>query len=143
MLINKVHLLTTLVKYFLKMSLNWDYAQYLTNKTWCFMIIAMTYYKQYPEEIIPMFWDEPLPESLMDDSFNEYGELDFSCRAMLLIELIAISEAEIGGKLPQSIFDRLLSNWTTDAGDILEMGEQLAAVEQLFDEVKREMDGLE
>lgn len=90
-----------------------------------------------------MFWDEPLPESLMDDSFNEYGELDFSCRAMLLIELIAISEAEIGGKLPQSIFDRLLSNWTTDAGDILEMGEQLAAVEQLFDEVKREMDGLE
>lgn len=76
----------------------------------------MNYYEPYED----IFDGEPLPEDLIESSFDENGNLLFGVRMMLIMELVGITAHLIGRQeLPTTLRDRIAKMWATDANDLL------------------------
>lgn len=73
----------------------------------------MTYYEHFDD----IFDGEPLPEDLIESSFDEDGNLRFDVRMMLIMELAGMFRIACGGIISPAIRDRIAGLWATDRDD--------------------------
>lgn len=70
----------------------------------------------YPEEYD--YWDEePLPETLIEESIDENGHLHFADRMMLIMELSVEVSIILGQRTPPTLRDRIAQRWAIDRDD--------------------------